>query len=164
MRSNSLWLICTENLPFKLHYRNTGLQRQEAWKAFTKTRQHGILLFMLRETSEYEFRFKTGTSSGFCMKKGTTIRSRKYKPTVTLQARTGKNRHMQSSGDFPHAILLLLDQPTVILAAVKDIFYIDRIILDLVKDKIPLLNKHLVIFVRRDIQFLKVRETLRHLP
>ena len=59
--------------------------------------------------------------------------------------------------------LLLFDQPTIILAAVKDIFYINRIILDLVKDKIPLLNKHLVIFIRRDIQFLKVRETLRHL-
>ena len=58
---------------------------------------------------------------------------------------------------------LLFDQPTVILAAVKDIFYIDRIILDLVKDKIALFNEHLVIFIRRDIQFLKVRETLRHL-
>lgn len=59
---------------------------------------------------------------------------------------------------------LLFDQPTVILAAVKDIFYIDRIILDLIKDKIPLLNEHLVIFIGRDIQFPKVGETLRHLP
>ena len=74
-----------------------------------------------------------------------------------------KNRHLQSSDDFHSDILLLFNKTTVILAAVKDIFYIDRIILDLVKDKIPLFNEHLVIFIRRDIQFLKVRETLWHL-
>ena len=59
--------------------------------------------------------------------------------------------------------LLLSDKPTVIPAAVKDIFYIDGIILDLIKDKIPLFNKHPVIFIRRDIGFLEERETLRHL-
>ena len=58
---------------------------------------------------------------------------------------------------------MLFDKPTVILAAVKDIFYIDRIILDLIKDKVPLPNEHVVIFMGRDIQFLKVRETLWHL-
>ncbi len=60
-------------------------------------------------------------------------------------------------------ILLSADEPAVIPPAVKDIFYIDRIILDLIKDKIPLLNEHLMIFVRCDIQFLKVMETLGHL-
>ena len=75
-----------------------------------------------------------------------------------------KNRHLTAGGDFHSDILLLFDKPTVILAAVKDIFYIDRIVLDLIKDKIPLLNEHLVIFIGRDIQFLKVGETLRHLP
>lgn len=59
--------------------------------------------------------------------------------------------------------LLLSDKPTVIPAAVKNIFYIDGIILDLIKDKIPLFNKHPVIFIRRDIGFLEEREALRHL-
>ena len=74
-----------------------------------------------------------------------------------------KNSRLQSSDDFHSDILLLFDQPTVILAAVKDIFYIDRIVFDLIKDKIPLLNEHLVIFIGRDIQFLKVGEALWHL-
>ena len=74
-----------------------------------------------------------------------------------------KNSRLQSTDDFHSDILLLFDQPTVILAAVKDIFYINRIVLDLVKDKIPRFNGHLVILIRRDIQFRKVRETLRHL-
>ena len=29
-----------------------------------------LAFYTSREISEYEFRFKTGTSSGFCMKKG----------------------------------------------------------------------------------------------
>ena len=47
---------------------------------------------------------------------------------------------------FSYIGVFVLYKPTVILATVKDIFYIDRIILDLIKDKIPLLNEHLVIF------------------
>ena len=74
-----------------------------------------------------------------------------------------KNRHLQLSDDFHADILLLFHKPTVILAAVKDIFCIDRIILDLIKDRIPLLNKHLVIFIRCDIGFFKKWKTLRHL-
>ena len=58
--------------------------------------------------------------------------------------------------------LSLFYKPAVIPAAIKDIFYIDRIIFDLVKDNIPFLNEHPVVFVRCDIQFLKVRETLRY--
>ena len=71
------------------------------------------------------------------------------------------HRHGQKKS--PPEILLLFNTPTVILAAVKAIFYIDRIILNLIKDKIAFRNEHLVIFVRRDIQFIKVRKTLRHL-
>lgn len=53
-----------------------------------------------------------------------------------------------------------MDKPAVILSAVKNIFYIDFIILDLIKDKIPFFDKHPVVFIWCDIQFFKKRETL----
>ena len=81
---------------------------------------------------------------------------------LTIQAGY-KKRHLQASDVFYFDILLLFDEPIVIFAAVKDIFYIDFIILNLVKDKVPFLNKHLVIFIWRNIQFLKEREPLWHL-
>ncbi len=57
----------------------------------------------------------------------------------------------------------LMYEPAVIFTTIKDIFYIDRIIPYLVKDKIPFFNKHLVIFVWRDIHFLKKWGALRQM-
>ena len=52
-------------------------------------------------------------------------------------------------------------EPAVFPAAIKDIFYIDDIILYLIKDQIPLFYKHLVIFVLAYVWFLKEGKALR---
>ena len=56
-----------------------------------------------------------------------------------------------------------MNEPIIILSAIEDILYIYRIILDLIEDKIPLLNKHLMIFVGWDIHFFKKWKTLWYL-
>ena len=52
-------------------------------------------------------------------------------------------------------------EPAVFPAAIKDIFYIDDIVLYLIKNQIPLFNKHLVIFVLGNVWFLKEGKTPR---
>lgn len=60
-------------------------------------------------------------------------------------------------------MLVFGDEKTVILAAVKDIIYMYNVVLDLIKDEIPLFYKHFVVFIRWDIYFIEEGETLRHL-
>lgn len=54
-------------------------------------------------------------------------------------------------------------EPVVIFMAIEDIFYVGCIILYLEKDKIPFFNKHFVVFIWRDIHFLKKRKMLWHM-
>lgn len=54
------------------------------------------------------------------------------------------------------------DKPAVILTAIENIVDENRIILNLIKDKIPFCHEHLVVSIRRDICLLKEGKTLRH--
>ena len=51
-----------------------------------------------------------------------------------------------------------MNKPTVILATVKDIFYIDYIVFDLIEHQIPLFYIHLMIFIRWNIRFFEERK------
>ena len=48
-----------------------------------------------------------------------------------------------------------MQKPSVFLPAVKDGFYIDGIVFDLIEDEIPLFNKHLSVLVARNELFFK---------
>lgn len=54
------------------------------------------------------------------------------------------------------------DKPAVILPAIENIVDENRIILNLIKDKIPFCHEHLVVSIRRDICLLKEGKTLGH--
>lgn len=54
------------------------------------------------------------------------------------------------------------DKPAVILPTIENIVDENRIILNLIKDKIPFCHEHLVVSIRRDICLLKEGKTLRH--
>ena len=53
-----------------------------------------LAFYTSRETSEYEFRFKTGTSSGFCMKKGNHHKKQEIQTYRYTAGKDRKNRHM----------------------------------------------------------------------
>lgn len=54
------------------------------------------------------------------------------------------------------------DKPAVILPAIENIVDEKRIILNLIKDKVPFCHEHLVVSIRRDICLLKEGKALGH--
>ena len=58
-----------------------------------------------------------------------------------------KNRHLLLSDDSYIFDSVLMNEPTIILAAIKNILHIHCVIFDLIKNKIPFFNKHLVILI-----------------
>ena len=57
---------------------------------------------------------------------------------------------------------MLLNQPLIILTTVEDVVHVNDSIPDLKKDKVSAVYHQFMIFIGRDISFIKKRAALRH--